>query len=103
MLDVDLHAGFFNDLVDDFTASTDNIADFVRIDIDDDDLRRILGQAWSRLRDSFHHFAEDEDTSFSGLLQCFLQNLAVNSGNLDIHLNCGYTFCSTRYLKVHIS
>ncbi|MNI47971.1 hypothetical protein D3C73_1025140 [compost metagenome] len=103
LLDIDLHAGFFNDFIDNLATCADDITDFVRIDVDDNDFGSIFGQAWSRLGDGFHHFAQDEHPSFFGLLQRILKNLAVNAGDLDIHLNRCNPFSRTCHLEVHIA
>ena len=53
--DVDLNASLVDDLVDHFTLLADYIADLSRIDGDLGDLRSILGQSLSRLRDNRSH------------------------------------------------
>ncbi|MNV58202.1 hypothetical protein D3C71_1505620 [compost metagenome] len=103
MFDVDFHAGFFNNFIDNLTTSTDNITDFVRIDVDNNDFWSIFGQIRSWRRDRFIHFVQDEQTAFFSLLKCILKNVAVDTGNLNVHLNSCNTFCCTSYLEVHIS
>ncbi|MNW47842.1 hypothetical protein D3C74_251860 [compost metagenome] len=103
LFDIDFHAGFFDDLVDDLAACPDDIADLVRIDVHDNDLRRVRRQMLLRLLNALHHFGQDKHPTFSGLFQSIGQNLPVDSVDLDIHLNSRNAFRSACYFEVHVA
>ena len=74
LLDIDFDAGFFDDFIDDFTAGTDDIADFVRIDLASS---MIFGAYLDKLASGSWIASiilpKNEHTSFFGLLQGFVQ------------------------------
>src|SRR5690606_6195289 len=49
LLDVDLDAGLFDNLIDDLTAGTDDITDLIRIDLHRQNLRRVRRELLPRL------------------------------------------------------
>ncbi len=67
ILDIDLHAGILDDLVDDLALLADDVADLGRIDRDGDDLRSPLADLRTRLGDRLaHDFVHDIDAGGAG-------------------------------------
>ena len=103
VLDVNLHAGFGNNLVDHLAAGSDNLANLLRIDGEADNLGRVLAQFLARLADAAEHLFEDEQATLERLRQRGFQNRAVNARNLDIHLDGGDAVHGTSDLEVHVA
>ena len=89
VLDIDLHAGFVDDLVDHLAAGADDLADLVRIDGEADDLGRVLGQMRARRGQRLQHFAEDVHAAVIRLGERLAQDRLVDALDLDVHLDGG--------------
>ncbi len=103
VLNVDLHAGLGNDLVDHLSAGSNDLANLFRIDGEADNLGRVLAQMLSGLCQRLQHDLQDVEPSVISLLQSPLQNGAVDTGNLNIHLDGGDALNRTGDLEVHIA
>ena len=103
VLDVNLHAGFGNNLVDHLAAGSDNLANLLRIDGEADNLGRVLAQFLARLADAAEHLFEDEQAALERLRQRGFENRAVNARNLDVHLDGGDAVHRASDLEVHVA
>ena len=101
--DIDFDACFFDNLVDDLSAAADDVFNFIGVDVESDDFRRVFGKFLSRLGNAFRHFSENEQSALTGLFQSGAQNFLVDALDFNIHLNGGDAFGRTRNFKVHIS
>ena len=101
---IDLHAGLFDDLVDDFTLFADNITDLLRINGDLLDLWSVLANFFSRLGDRWLHAGvHNEQSCFTASCNRTFYDRSGQTVDLDIHLDCCDTVSCTGYLKVHIA
>ena len=103
IIDINLSAGFVNNLLDHLAARSDNLSNLIRIYMDSSNLRSILGQLFARFADAFHHFAHDEFTAAFSLCQSLGEDILVDTVNLNIHLDSSNTFFGTCNLEVHIA
>ena len=104
ILDIDGSAGAGDDLIDRLASLTDHIADLHRINGDLDNLRRVLGDFRSRLRDARkHHFVQDILTGFLRAGDRFLNDRTGQAVNLDIHLDRGDAVMRAGDLEVHVA
>ena len=102
-VDVDVDAGLVDDLLDDFAAGADDVADLVDLDLDGLDARCVRGEISGRLVDALEHLAEDEGAAALGLLQGGGQDLAGEAVDLDVHLDGGDAFGRAGDLEVHVA
>jgi len=102
-VDVDVNTGLVDDLLDDFAAGADDVADLVDLDLDGLDARCVRGELSGRLVDALEHLAEDEGAAALGLLQGGGQDLAGEAVDLDVHLDGGDAFGRAGDLEVHVA
>ena len=102
--DVDLNTCTFDDCIDRFSSLSDYITDFLRVDLNLYDLRRIFVDMITRSCNAFlHNFCKNIFSCFFCSADSFFYDLSCQTMNLDIHLNCSDTIMCTCNLKVHIS
>jgi hypothetical protein len=73
-VDLDLTA-LGDDVIDDFAAGADDIADLIRIDVEGNHLRRVLADLFAGFRDGFLHDFADLGAGLVGLLKGFGRGL----------------------------
>ena len=103
VVDVDLDAGLVDDLVDRLAAAADDLSDLVGVDLEGDDLGRILGQVRSRSRQNGEHLAEDLQPAVLRLGESLAQDSLVDALDLDVHLDRGDTLGGACDLEVHVA
>ena len=101
--DVDFDAGFVDDLVDDFSARSDDVFDLVGIDVEADNLGRVFRKFFPGFRNAFRHLVKDEEPALTSLFQSGAKDFFVDALNLDIHLDCGDTVFRAGNLEVHVA
>ena len=101
--DVDLGAGLFGQRADDGAALADDVADFLRVDLEGDDARCVIGHFGTRCGNCFVHDFEHVQARIFGLLQRRFHDLAVDAFDLDVHLQRGYAFGGASDFKVHVA
>ncbi|MPM25611.1 hypothetical protein SDC9_72108 [bioreactor metagenome] len=103
MIDVDLHAGFFDDAVDCISAFTNDDFDLIWFDLHHFDLRSILGQffAWGCNRAG--QLSKDFHPRFLRLHQRFSQDLFCDPLDFDVHLQRSDTFACSGNFEVHVA
>ena len=101
--DIDLDACSGNDLIDRLASLSDHITDLLRIDLDLDDLRRILANLCSGCCDRrLHTVVHDEKSCLTASCNRSLHDRSCQTVDLDIHLNCCDTFRRTSHLEIHV-
>src|SRR5262245_13041352 len=100
---VDLRACFLLDAANDLAAWSDDVANLVGIDLHRDDARRVFTDLLARLGDDFVHLLEDEHPPLPGLLQGLGQNLGVQPGDLDVHLERRDSFERPGDFEIHVT
>ena len=93
-----------DDLIDGLTSLANHLANLLRIDLDRYDLRCVFSNFRTRRCDCrFHTIVHDEESCFTTSCDSAFHDFSGQTMDLNIHLDCGDTFSSTGYLKVHIS
>ena len=104
IINVNLHTGLLNNLIDHLALLADNIANLLRINRNLLDLRRIFAKFFSRLCNNwFHYIVKDVNSCFSRLGNCLLDNRSCKAVDLDVHLNCGDTLMGSAHLEIHVA
>jgi len=100
VLDVDLDVvALGNDVIDDFAAGADHVADLIRIDVEGHHLRSVFADLFAGFRDSFGHDFADFGASLVRLSKGFGENFAGDTMDLDVHLKGGDAVLGSRALK----
>src|SRR3954468_8352547 len=103
VLDVDLGAGFLDDLTDHLAAGVDHFADLGGGDLEGLDARRVFAELGTGVGERLRHLAEDVDTSILGLAERDLHDLLGDALDLDVHLERGDALLGTGDLEVHVA
>src|SRR5205814_1822757 len=103
IIDCDLSASLLLDTADRLPLRSDQIADLLRIDVHRHDARRILRQIRTRLRERLRHLAKNVKSSLTRLRQCFLDDLEIESFDLDVHLDRSDSVLGASDLEVHVA
>ena len=103
IIDVYRSAGFFRDLANRRTTLTDDVANLVLIYLQRGHAGRILRGNLTRRIQHRVHLPKNVQACFQSLLEGTLHDLFVDPFDLDVHLQRGHTFGSTRHLEVHIA
>src|SRR5215468_7178118 len=103
LLDVDLDVEVRLDRADRLAALADHEPDLVGVDRDRRDTRRVLGELAARLRNRREHAVEDVLTRRLCLRERVREDLARDTGDLDVHLQGGHAVARARDLEVHVA
>ena len=103
VVDVDLGAGFRDDLADHRAARADHLADLVGRDIDRLDARRIFAELGAAPRQRLVHLAQDVHAAVARLVERDLHDLLGDAGDLDVHLQRGDALRGAGDLEVHVA
>ena len=101
--DIDLRTRLLDDLIDHFALFAYHVADLFGIDLERNDLRRVIGEMIVDFGDTFEHLAENKSSAFLRLSDRVKHDLFGNAFDLDIHLNRSNTLFRTRNLEIHIA
>ena len=101
--DIDVGAGLLGELADGRAALADDVPDLLRIDLEGDQPRRVLGHLLARLADHIVHVLEHAEPALARLLQGPLHDLAGNPVDLDVHLQGGHAVLGAGHLEVHVT
>ena len=86
VLNIDLGAGFFDDLANDLAAGADHFADLVGRNLQGLDARREFTKFRPRPGERLAHFAQNMQPARLRLIQGDPHDLFVDAGDLDVHL-----------------
>ena len=110
---VDLHAavvfqidgapGFVGEAADGGAALADHVADFLRVDLQGEQGRGVIGDLGAGFGNRLGHLAENVQPAFLGLLQRLLHDLLGDALDLDVHLQGGHAARGTGHLEVHVA
>src|SRR5450631_539187 len=103
VFDVDGSARLFGDLTDHGAALADDVADFLRIDLQGDDGGRPLGHVFAGLGQYLVHFIQDMQATALRLIQGNLHDLARDARDLDVHLQRGNAVFGTGHFEIHVA
>ena len=103
LVDIDLGARLFDELLDDLAARTDDLTDLVLRDVDDLDTRSVPGDLGTRLSERLVHDAEDLEPCVTRLEQRVGQDLRRDTGELRVELQGRDEALGTRDLEVHVA
>ena len=103
VFDIDLGTGDFADLADDLATGPDDFADLVLVDLESDDARGVLRNAFAARRDRLRHFAEDVQTALLRLGDGRAHDVFGDGRDLDVHLQRGDAFLGSGNLEVHVA
>ena len=93
----------FLDSADVLSTRTDQHADFVGLDLSNQQSRRVFGQLFAWSRDFGQHRAKDVDASFTRLSHRSFHHLKTDTANLQVQLDAGDTDLSSSDFEVHIA
>ncbi|EKD34802.1 MAG: hypothetical protein ACD_75C02179G0001 [uncultured bacterium] len=100
---LDLCIEFRRQFLDNLSARADQIANLIRIDFNDHELRCMFGYLGTGNSNTLLHFRQDVHPAFLGLGKSLAHDLPVNAGDLDVHLQRGDAGTCTYHLEVHIA
>src|SRR3989344_1076771 len=103
VLDVDGAAGLLGERADGRAALADHVADALRVDLDGDDARGVLGEFGARRGNHPIHLAQDMQPAFLRLLERDIHDFLVDTFDLDVHLQGGHAAGGAGYLEVHVA
>ena len=93
----------FNNFINNFTSFSNNFLDFLRVDLENMNLRSIFLNSFSWLSDSLKHKVHNLLISFTCSIYSLMDNLERKSLQFSIKLNSIDSFFSSSDLKIHIS
>ena len=101
--DVDLGAGRVGDAADVLSAGADEGADLIGIDLDDNHLRGVGTELWTRGGDAVIH--DLADLGAGGLIgqQSFIHAGEIKTSDLEVQLEASDAFGSSGDLEVHVA
>ena len=103
ILNIDIGSGFFDDLLDVFSARTDHQTDLGRIDLYARDSRSIRRQFFARLAQHGFDLVQDNIPGILGLFEDLLDKIVGQAIDFYVNLDAGNAFSGARNLKVHIT
>ena len=103
IIDIHFSTGFFNDGTNRRTALTDDVADFVWMNIQSHHCWRVIRKFFAGFAQYLVHFTKNMNSGFIGLTKRRFHNLFGDAFDLDVHLQRCNTFVGTRNLEVHIT
>src|ERR1035437_581736 len=103
LLDVDLHLVVAFATADRLAALRSEEADLLLLDLDRRDSRSVLRELRARLRDRVEHDVEDRVARATRLLEGVPHDLLRDTGDLDVHLECGDAVPGPGDLEVHVA
>ena len=103
LLDVDLDVELLLEAADRLAALADQEADLVRLDLDRQHLRRVLGELGARLGEGLGHLAEDVQPCVLGLAERAAQQVGRDARDLDVHLQGRDAVGGAGDLEVHVA
>ena len=102
--DINLNTALINNCIDCLTTLSNYFTNLCRINSCLDNLRCIFTNCLSRFSNCrLHTCIHNEKSGFSCSCDSLFNNRSCKTVNLNIHLDCCNTLCSTCYLKVHIT
>src|SRR6185312_12902140 len=103
VVDGELGARLVLDAANGLALRSDEVADLLGADLHRDDTRRKGRQLVAALRQRLVHLAEDVHAAFFRLRQRFLENVQIESLDLDVHLDRGDAVARAGDLEVHVA
>ena len=96
-------AGAGDDVLDDLAAGSDDVLDARHRNADGGDLRRVLADVGARTDQRLAHLGEDVNAAFASLGQRVGEDLLVDAGDLDVHLDRRDALGGAADLEVHVA
>src|SRR5208282_6217396 len=103
VFDVDLAAGFFDELLDVLAAGADQQADLLGVDTHCRDPRRIFTDLRTRSSERLGHLGQDVQARDAGLLHGFGHHTVRDAGQFEIELEAGDALLGASDLAVHVA
>src|SRR5262245_47193406 len=103
VLHVDLGPGRVLNAADRLALRSDHVADLLRLDLDRDDARRILGQLGPRPGHHLFHLLKDVKPALSRPFERFFHDLQREVLDLDVPLDRGDAPAGPRYFEIHVA
>ena len=103
VLNVNLSAGLFDQSANDLAARPNNVAYLVRVDLNLDDARRVVGERLARACNGLFHCVQDIHAPLLSLRKCLGHNLRVDAADLDVHLERCDAVVRACDLKIHVA
>src|SRR5262249_15795645 len=103
VLDIDLRAGLFDDLADNFAASADDFADLIGRDLEHFDARGVLARFRTYSSKCLTDFTQDVHAAVLRLRERDLHDFLGDPCDLDVHLQGGLALLGAGILEVHVS
>src|SRR4029434_8460132 len=86
LLHIDLRPGLLLDASNDLAAGADDLADFLRADLDGDEARRVGRKTRTRALDGLRHLLEHVQARLAGLSESLAHDVDRYALDLDVHL-----------------
>ena len=103
VVDVNLGAGFSDDAFDGFAAGSDERADFLGIDLDRLDARRVFAEIGARFVDRLRHDLENFRARFFRAHGRFGHDFMADAGQFEIELESGDARFRSANFVIHVS
>src|SRR5439155_16818703 len=103
IVDSDLGASLFLDATYGLALRADEITDLLGVDCHRHNARSVRRQIGTRLRERLRHLSKNVKSAFTRLRQRFLDDLEIESLDLDVHLDRSDTVLSAGDLEVHVA
>ena len=103
VFDVNFCTGLRDDALDRFATGSDERADFLRINFQRLDARRVLAQLLARLGERFGHEAEDLRPRILGAMDGFRQDFVAHTRKFQIELKTRDTVLGPAKFEIHVS